>query len=1017
MFLFLLPIKGIDCLMRDIALWHLMDGQCLQTRHERNDGVQGIVQGAQIHSCGALICYGECNNIVVLDGATLEIITLFDLFGNWIVAMSLFATDSKDVDTMLLMDADGLMYSMRLDMAQQKCIQETPVPSFVLPAHKMGNTVTIQYNPFDPKLFMVVERDFCEILHVEFSSLAQIHNERQRPAFQGGRFLSAKTVLVWNERGGSDIYYLGATSDIQCNDVRNLSPRDIVLVSDGKNAIYVDRLDIGPYALYNNTVRISFSHTNELRTILFPTPINPTSFKQCLVSISCDPLQHIEVEICSFWASLFGSNVPLTTTTTTGTTGEAEERYSSVVDMVLSLPVTTRISMKDLWDIPPVDNPFTTMTCILKNYIAVGFLNGDIAILSQSTILMHHPSDWHNSFVQSLKGHDSPITALHVPDYTHHDVKKFLLSGDGSGHVMLWNASSGQKLGSFYNHSLRVLRFLPVPPEASGKSKHTVMSIGQDHSIGLIHVEECTSVSFVGHGKQIVGIYWRSGDHSMMLVYCRDDSLYIWHLKSGHLDRIERGPNVVDILASTDTTLVVSYQQDTLVHSKQTCTVATFPISDRCVPVIAVVLINVKRLIDEMSNGEVSSPTVPRKNGAEKSQTRAVQNTPPAQRKRTSVFLPQRNVALDLLKKAFPSTTLVSTPPRKRSVEESAFSVPETRQSVLSSGGGGVAGGGYEKRGSRPDTDLVRVLFSCMMSWGMVPDVDEFCKTELGVMVPARGSIGVRGAGGYLSFPIISKEDTPLSDWCCSATQTSQRILTIVATIRSLITNYNLPHDVTTLMRTFGSMIPNPTTPHFQLPSLSVLIKFWQDPISDIQEASRFLIARMITTMPPTQLHDIVEYWSRLVPVQEPITSKTRCRAAVILGLVGSILPESLSMNVCYHVCTSLEIIIKDENKNAYRLLAIELIGLGFKSWEPHLNGPLVIRTLVNLTGLRGQQPTNIPFLSPPNMLMARQSLMQIACINTGLFISTIAFDLIHSKQVLEKVAGLKLFGLFITRV
>jgi hypothetical protein len=213
-------------------------------------------------------------------------------------------------------------------------------------------------------------------------------------------------------------------------------------------------------------------------------------------------------------------------------------------------------------------------------------------------------------------------------------------------------------------------------------------------------------------------------------------------------------------------------------------------------------------------------------------------------------------------------------------------------------------------------------------------------------------------------------------------------------------------------------MTPDPLeTPSFKSPSLSVLIKFWQDSVADIQEAARFLIARVVTTMPQTQLSEIISYWSKLVPVQEPIKSKSRCRAAVILALIGSILPESLSMNVCSHVCLSLERIIKDTSKNPYRLLSIELIGFGFKTWEPHLNGPSVIRLLVNLTGLKGQQPSGIPYLSPPNMLMARQSLMQIATVNTGLFVSTISFDLVHSKEVLEKVAGLKLLGLFITRV
>lgn len=81
------------------------------------------------------------------------------------------------------------------------------------------------------------------------------------------------------------------------------------------------------------------------------------------------------------------------------------------------------------------------------------------------------------------------------------------------------------------------------------------MSIGLDNSISLINVEECFSMAFVGHGKAINAIYWRSGDHSVMLVHCDDGSLYIWHLKSGHLDRIETGLNVTDILDSCDSKL------------------------------------------------------------------------------------------------------------------------------------------------------------------------------------------------------------------------------------------------------------------------------------------------------------------------------------------------------------------------------------------------------------------------------------------------------------------------------
>jgi hypothetical protein len=168
--------------------------------------------------------------------------------------------------------------------------------------------------------------------------------------------------------------------------------------------------------------------------------------------------------------------------------------------------------------------------------------------------------------------------------------------------------------------------------------------------------------------------------------------------------------------------------------------------------------------------------------------------------------------------------------------------------------------------------------------------------------------------------------------------------------------------------------------------------------------------------MSSQKLNDIINCWCKYLPVRESSKTKTKCRAAIILALIGALLPESLSVTVCKDVCLSLETIIKDPSKNPYRLLAIELLGFGFKSWEPHLNCPSILRTLVNLAGLKVQHGAAL-FMVPPNMMMARQSLMQIAAINTGLFVSTISFDLLHTKDVWEKVGGLKLLGLFISKV
>ncbi|RKO84060.1 hypothetical protein BDK51DRAFT_4096, partial [Blyttiomyces helicus] len=47
---------------------------------------------------------------------------------------------------------------------------------------------------------------------------------------------------------------------------------------------------------------------------------------------------------------------------------------------------------------------------------------------------------------------------------------------------------------------------------------------------------------------------------------------------------------------------------------------------------------------------------------------------------------------------------------------------------------------------------------------------------------------------------------------------------------------------------------------------------------------------------------------------------------------------------------------------------------------------------------------------------MSRQSIVQIASVNPALFISTLTFDLIHSKGAAERAGCLKLLGLFISK-
>ena len=344
----------------DIALWSLLDGQCLQTRHERNDGVQGILQGIKVHSGGNLVCFGQCNSLVILDATTLEILQSFDLFRSWVVAITLSNLESGK-DRLMLVDADGILHSMILDLDAMTCVTESK-KSGQLPAHTMGNSIDVGFNPFDPKLFFVLEKDFCEILLVGFHSICRIPKDGDA-FYKGAQFLSARTVLLWDENGGLFLYYLGSSSNLLFGNCQDLNPSDVVLISDGSNAVYVENLTLGPYPLYSTCTLVGTFATNGCRARIRTVPSNSTDLRSFILGFSTDRLQEIKVRVFSYYCSLFASNLPKSTANT-----------PKLISPMLQIQATKTFDMKDqFWEIPKIESKFTVMTIFMKQYIAVGY--------------------------------------------------------------------------------------------------------------------------------------------------------------------------------------------------------------------------------------------------------------------------------------------------------------------------------------------------------------------------------------------------------------------------------------------------------------------------------------------------------------------------------------------------------------------------------------------------------------------------------------------------------------------
>lgn len=165
--------------------------------------------------------------------------------------------------------------------------------------------------------------------------------------------------------------------------------------------------------------------------------------------------------------------------------------------------------------------------------------------------------------------------------------------------------------------------------------------------------------------------------------------------------------------------------------------------------------------------------------------------------------------------------------------------------------------------------------------------------------------------------------------------------------------------------------------------------------------------------MPVSEKHSVLLFHTRGLPLSTP-PAKEGMRSCLLTCLLVISDPALLNQRITKDLAESLEVIIRDEQKNPLRVFAIEVFGLGYAHWEPHINGAGMLRHLTMLTGLGNTATQAIPVAV---MMMARQTLLVIASINTPLFINTFVFDLMHSRQTLDRVARLKLLGGLILKV
>ncbi|KAJ3239674.1 hypothetical protein HDU78_002718 [Chytriomyces hyalinus] len=1083
----------------EVVLWDIADGRSLLAAQVYPGAITSIAISS---SARFIICAGHSNSIVILHASSLAVAKVIQNVESWTSSIALLSTGPQTPDQLFRGCVQGrvttyLFDEPNLDLVLVGTVEGIDVDTKPSLSLGSGSILDIHVCRFGSNLIMAVKKKVCHILQRgqgAVKSICAIYctETNLNGGWKGGQFLSSQTVILWTQSGMAWVYFVGHAALVNSETLANIKTNGvgggIVLLSDG---VSVTSLSSGNTTLTNQGVGISdlsygasaFSAIASFQTdrrflgstlCILPTYPSSSSGEGTAKSPHVMYLARFHdsgrrLSCWPFWTNLSLSDA---VTIPNGYPAYAQSAKKDASDNIAEGMIKFRYNLDiDLEESKAADFnsglQITSAALVSDKLIAIGCDSGKIYIAPITDVLFYSAAEFEHHAAWILEGHAGAVKCLfQLESPSTGTSKNILVSGGVDLTIKIWNLELGSLMASLVCHSHCVKTFLPIPQNSGMRVKHGVISIAEDQSIAIIDLDSLQSVHILsGHMHPISALHWRSHEETIVVQCCNSEgTIYVWQLKTGHLDRIEELETAEDIISCCDKTVTLSdFSQDYgSASGKQTF--SAYPIFSgvETTPILFILQINLKRFINDIYGGQysITPPGTP-----PQSRSQARPNSHRLNHRRTVSSLstnaaspevdapesPTRSshVGLQVPSVFNKSPSLGSNRIRLGSSTSAASFVggsplpTRPTSSVEKPSGGTQMNADHHQISAqiedvRPvtrgpaDRNLVRGVLSATMVWGLDASVDQTCHDVLEMGVPSSlVSVGNRGANGYISVPFPSSVSA-VSDWTLSPTMSASRMLQVTALLRTFGSKKEYEKQISELISTLCNIAPaksSDSAAKYQYPSFAFLCKYWQDQIMDVQQAARKLFVSTLKNMSEDDKRAVIDYWKSLLPASQKQNSKTNMRAAILLGIIGCEEPSLYSIRLCKDVAETLDALLKEDVRGPYRMLAVELLGRGFKTWEPHVNASNVLRSIISTTGLQSPStPSGAPSPSSKDghggsqplgnalVMVSRQAVVQIASINPGLFISTVTFDFVHSKIAAERVGGLKLLGMFIAK-
>ncbi|XP_068814935.1 WD repeat-containing protein 72 [Struthio camelus] len=518
----------------EMCVWNVASGQSIENAKlpYRHTAICYYHCSFRMTGEGWLLCCGEYQDVLIIDAKTLDVLhTLTSQSSDWINCLCIVHSTRIQEDSLVVVSVAGELkvwdLSSSLNSIQERqCVCERESKSL-----DCINCQAIRFCTYTERLLLVVSStcwqvyDYCDfsLLCTEFCKSGE--------CFAGGEVLAAYRLIIWTEDGHSYIYQLlnsGLSKSIYPGDGRVL-----------KETVY-------PHLLCSTGVRENKSFPfvmgfmNERKEPFYKVLFSGEASGRIT-------LWHVpDVLVSTFDGS--PKEIPITATWTLQDNFDKHHSMSEgIIDhLCASEDGSESALISSSAYIPSLDK----LVCGCENgkiFVTLALKTARARLLENISLLKD------NLPYKVLNGHRSRVTCLLYPhDKSARFDPSWLLSGGQDSVVICWDIFTGEILHQFTLQSGPVTELLRPPENCRLKDHSIVCCVCRDHSVAILHLQE--RVCLFHARKHLFPVKMIKIDpvENLLIVGCEDDSVYIWEIETGTLERHETGETAKAILSSIE---------------------------------------------------------------------------------------------------------------------------------------------------------------------------------------------------------------------------------------------------------------------------------------------------------------------------------------------------------------------------------------------------------------------------------------------------------------------------------